>query len=81
MFFGVFSHLIFKHLKISADTFNTAGGSILYVIALEMVNVRRQASESKFVEESVPKEESIRLSFRPLAVTLLAGPAAITSSS
>ena len=43
-----------------------------------MVNVRRQASESKFAEESVPKEESIRLSFRPLAVTLLAGPAAIT---
>ena len=81
MFFGVFSHLILNHLKISAGTFNTEGGSILFIIALEMDNGRRQASESKFAEESVPKEESIRLSFRPLAVTLLDALAAITSSA
>ena len=79
MFFGVFGHFILKHLKISADTFNIAGGAILFIIALEMVNGRRQARKSKFAAENVPKEELIRLSSSPLAVPLLAGPAAITS--
>ena len=79
MFFGLFGSFILSHLKISADTFNIAGGAILFVIALEMVNGRRQARKSKFATESVTREELIRLSSSPLAVPLLAGPAAITS--
>ena len=79
MFFGLFGSFILSHLKISADTFNIAGGAILFIIALEMVNGRRQARKSKAATESVPKEELIRLSSSPLAVPLLAGPAAITS--
>ena len=80
MFFGLFGSFILSHLKISADTFNIAGGAILFIIALEMVNGRRQARKSKLAaESSVPREELIRLSSSPLAVPLLAGPAAITS--
>jgi multiple antibiotic resistance protein len=79
IFFGLFGSFILTHLKISADTFNIAGGAILFLIALEMVNGRRQARKSKAATESVPKEELIRLSSSPLAVPLLAGPAAITS--
>ena len=79
MFFGLFGSFILTHLKISADTFNIAGGAILFIIALEMVNGRRQARKSKTAAESVPREELIRLSSSPLAVPLLAGPAAITS--
>ena len=79
MFFGLFGSFILTHLKISADTFNIAGGAILFIISLEMVNGRRQARKSKVAAESVPKEELIRLSSSPLAVPLLAGPAAITS--
>ena len=79
MFFGLFGSIILSHLKISADTFNIAGGAILFIIALEMVNGRRQARKSKVASESVPEEELIRLSSSPLAVPLLAGPAAITS--
>ena len=79
MFFGLFGSFILTHLKISADTFNIAGGAILFIIALEMVNGRRQARKSKAAAEIVPKEELIRLSSSPLAVPLLAGPAAITS--
>ena len=79
IFFGLFGSFILSHLKISADTFNIAGGAILFVIALEMVNGRRQARKSRVAAESVPKEELIRLSSSPLAVPLLAGPAAITS--
>ena len=79
IFFGLFGSFILTHLKISADTFNIAGGAILFIIALEMVNGRRQARKSIAAAESVPKEELIRLSSSPLAVPLLAGPAAITS--
>ena len=79
MFFGLFGSVILTHLKISADTFNIAGGAILFIIALEMVNGRRQARKSKVAADSVPREELIRLSSSPLAVPLLAGPAAITS--
>ena len=79
IFFGLFGSFILTHLKISADTFNIAGGAILFIISLEMVNGRRQARKSKAAAENVPKEELIRLSSSPLAVPLLAGPAAITS--
>ena len=79
IFFGLFGSFILTHLKISADTFNIAGGAILFIIALEMVNGRRQARKSKTAAESVPREELIRLSSSPLAVPVLAGPAAITS--
>ena len=79
IYFGLFGSFILTHLKISADTFNIAGGAILFIIALEMVNGRRQARKSKTAAESVPREELIRLSSSPLAVPLLAGPAAITS--
>jgi len=79
IFFGLFGSFILTHLKVSADTFNIAGGAILFIIALEMVNGRRQARKSKVAAEFVPKEELIRLSSSPLAVPLLAGPAAITS--
>ena len=79
IFFGLFGSFILSHLKISAETFNIAGGAILFIIALEMVNGRRQARKSKVAFESVSREELIRLSSSPLAVPLLAGPAAITS--
>ena len=79
IFFGLFGSFILSHLKISADTFNIAGGAILFIISLEMVNGRRQERKSKVAVESVPREELIRLSSSPLAVPLLAGPAAITS--
>ena len=79
IFFGLFGSFILTHLKVSTDTFNIAGGAILFIIALDMVNGRRQARKSKAAAESVPKEELIRLSSSPLAVPLLAGPAAITS--
>ena len=51
----------------------------MFIIALEMVNGRRQARKSKVATENVSREELIRISSSPLAVPLLAGPAAITS--
>lgn len=79
IFFGLFGSFILNHLRISADTFNIAGGAILFIIAIEMVNGRRQSRKSKVAAESVTQEELVRLSSSPLAVPLLAGSAAITS--
>ena len=44
-----------------------------------MLNGRRQSRKSKVAAESVTLEELVGLSASPLAVPLLAGPAAITS--
>ena len=80
MFFGFFGDLILSHLKISSATFNIAGGAILFLISMEMVNWRRQARKSKaVVNNHVAAEELIRISSSPLGVPLLAGPGAITS--
>ena len=80
VFFGFFGDLILSHLKISSATFNIAGGAILFLISMEMVNGRRQARKSKAVENNqVAAEELIRISSSPLGVPLLAGPGAITS--
>ena len=80
VFFGFFGDLILSHLKISSATFNIAGGAILFLISMEMVNGRRQARKSQAVEKNrVSAEELIRISSSPLGVPLLAGPGAITS--
>ena len=80
VFFGFFGDLILSHLKISSATFNIAGGAILFLISMEMVNGRRQARKSKAVgNNQVAAEELIRVSSSPLGVPLLAGPGAITS--
>ena len=79
IFFGFFGSLILSHLNVSPNTFNIAGGAILFLISVEMVNGKRQARKSKAASDSVAKEELIRISASPLAVPLLAGPGAITS--
>ena len=80
VFFGIFGDLILGHLGISPASFNVAGGAILFLISVEMVNGRRQARKSKVVKNNERiSEDIIRISASPIAVPLLAGPGAITS--
>ena len=80
VFFGIFGDLILGHLRISPASFNVAGGAILFLISVEMVNGRRQARKSKVVKNNERiSEDIIRISASPIAVPLLAGPGAITS--
>ncbi len=80
MFFGFFGDLILNHLKISPASFNIAGGALLFLIAVEMVNGRRQARKQRSAETSEAlSEDMIRISASPVAIPLLAGPGAITS--
>ena len=66
--------VILNHLNISLYSFKIAGGIILLLISIEMLLDKRSARKEKSIEGKI-----ISTSIFPLAIPLLAGPAAITS--
>ena len=74
LFFAWLGKFILSSLNISFSAFTIAGGIILFIISLEMLFDKRNQRK----EESL-KSRSDRISIFPLAIPLLAGPAAITS--
>ena len=74
LFFAWFGKFILSSLNISFSAFTIAGGIILFIISLEMLFDKRNQRK----EEGL-KKRSDRISVFPLAIPLLAGPAAITS--
>ena len=74
LFFAWFGKFILSSLNISFSAFTIAGGIILFIISLEMLFDKRNQRK----EEGL-KSRSDRISIIPLAIPLLAGPAAITS--
>ena len=60
--------------NVSLESFRIAGGIILFLIAIEMLFNKRQERKEKILDQAKDK-----LSIFPLAIPLLAGPAAITS--
>ena len=74
LFFALLGKFILSSLNISFSAFTIAGGIILFIISLEMLFDKRNQRK----EESL-KGRSDRISIFPLAIPLLAGPAAITS--
>ena len=74
IFFAILGNFILSYLQISLSAFTIAGGIILFLISLEMLfDKRSQRKEDKI------KENSTATGIFPLAIPLLAGPAAITS--
>ena len=74
IFFAILGNFILSYLQISLSAFTIAGGIILFLISLEMLfDKRSQRKENEI------KESSAVTSVFPLAIPLLAGPAAITS--
>ena len=74
VFFAFLGNLILSYLRISLSAFTIAGGIILFIISLEMLfDKRNQRKEEKI------RNNSEATSVFPLAIPLLAGPAAITS--
>jgi len=74
IFFAILGNFILSYLQISLSAFTIAGGIILFLISLEMLfDKRNQRKEDEI------KESSAATSIFPLAIPLLAGPAAITS--
>jgi multiple antibiotic resistance protein len=74
IFFAILGNFILSYLQISLSAFTIAGGIILFLISLEMLFDKR----SQRKEDEI-KESSTATSVFPLAIPLLAGPAAITS--
>ena len=65
--------IILNHLNISLYSFKIAGGIILLLISIEML------LEKDLHEKKNLFKKAISTSIFPLAIPLLAGPAAITS--
>ena len=72
--FSIIGQLLLSYLNVSLESFRIAGGIILFLIAIEMLFNKRQERKEKILDQTNDK-----LSIFPLAIPLLAGPAAITS--
>ena len=73
--FSFTGKFILNYLNISLESFRIAGGIILFLISLEMLFNKRQERKQKIINHSKNK-----ISVFPLAIPILAGPAAITSA-
>ena len=72
--FSIIGQLILSYLNISFASFRIAGGIILFLISIEMLFDKRVQRKKRSVSNSGEK-----VSIFPLAIPILAGPAAITS--
>ena len=76
--FAVAGQLIFKMFGITLPAFEIAGGLILLLIGLDMLEARRSATQETHgdTEEATAKEDA---GIVPLGIPMLAGPGAISS--
>lgn len=78
LFFGLFGGVIFTVFGVSLGAFRVAGGLLLLITALDMLNARpaRTRTSPDEAEEGAHKEDPAIV---PLAIPLLAGPGAIAT--
>jgi multiple antibiotic resistance protein len=70
-------HWLFRLLGLTLPAFQIAGGLILFLVALDMMRAQRPTKEGPAeVSEGMVKED---IAITPLAVPLLAGPAALST--
>lgn len=75
---SIFGSVIFEIFGISLAAFKIAGGILLFMVALEMLNAKHSRSKSTPEEhqEGAAKED---MAIFPLSIPLVAGPGAIAS--
>jgi multiple antibiotic resistance protein len=78
--FALFGERILATLSISVAAFRIAGGSLLFWIAFEMLFARRTDRKEQTASEARDDEEALDIAVFPLAVPLIAGPGALTST-
>ncbi|MBT4354697.1 MAG: MarC family protein [Rhodospirillaceae bacterium] len=76
IFFGMCGTWILHYLQISISAFKIAGGIILLLVALDMLSSKRHDRKRQQLSED---DGNDGVAVYPLAIPLLAGPAAITS--
>jgi multiple antibiotic resistance protein len=77
-FFALFGGVLFKVLGITLPAFRVAGGLLLLVTALDMINARPSGTRTS-AEEQREGEAKDDIALVPLAMPLLAGPGAIAT--
>jgi multiple antibiotic resistance protein len=84
LLFALFGGTVLRQLGVSIAALQTAGGIILFMIALEMTLSKRPAPATLTVKESEEAEDKAErhaeIAVFPLATPLLAGPGAMTSA-
>ncbi len=76
--FAAAGTLIFRMFGITMPAFNIAGGVLLFLIALDMLQARRSATQ-EVAEERLEAEIKEDPGIIPLGVPMLAGPGAIST--
>ena len=75
--FGLAGKFVFGILGITMPAFRIAGGAILWIVAMDMLQAKRSTQESTpEIEEGTVKED---VALTPLAMPMLAGPGAIST--
>ena len=86
-FFALCGAWVLAYLNITEAAFKIAGGIILFLVALDMLAAKRQqrkraestSDEGNSPNKTVIEQDNENLAVYPLAIPLLAGPAAIMS--
>lgn len=80
LFFAYFGEVVLGALSITMPAFRIAGGALLFWIAFEMLFAKRAERKERAADEARTDDEAHDLAVFPLAVPLIAGPGAITST-
>ncbi|MBX6422923.1 MarC family protein [Thermosulfurimonas sp. F29] len=76
--FTLFGEKILAFFQISMGSFRVAGGALLFLIAMEMLQAKPRSTKSTPPEEAESRERE-DVALVPLGVPILAGPGAITT--
>jgi multiple antibiotic resistance protein len=77
MAFAAVGNVIFRVLGLTLPAFQIAGGLVLFVVALDMIRARRHTQEGPGEREEGSEAEDVAIT--PLAIPMLAGPAALST--
>jgi multiple antibiotic resistance protein len=75
--FAAIGNYLFQVLGLTLPAFQIAGGLILFLVALDMIRAQRLTQEDP--EEMKESEEAADVAVAPLAIPMLAGPAALST--
>ena len=75
--FGVVGTYLFHFLSLTLPAFKIAGGLVLFLVAIAMIRAQRSTQEDP--EEMKEGAAAAEVAVAPLAVPLLAGPAALST--
>jgi multiple antibiotic resistance protein len=76
--FSLAGSLIFKLFSITLPAFKIAGGFVLLLVAVEMLQARRSGTQ-EVTEERLEGAEKEEIGVTPLGIPMLAGPGAIST--